>query len=295
MSLPPPSNNQAYVQVSALHAGSVDTPLAWVLEGAGDERVTVPALSFLVRHSTKSDVKLLFDLGIPKDPESSPPALLKHIVGKLGFRIFVPQDAVAALAKGGLQPTEITHVCYSHLHFDHIGDSPPFANATFLVGAAARPLVENGYPKNPDSPLPADLLPEGRTTFLDPSSWPPLGPFPHALDFFGDGSVYLVEAPGHFPGHLNLLARTSPDGGWIYLAGDSAHHWKLITGEGRIAKTAHFGCAHLDVGKAEEHIGRIRTLMKENPRVRVILAHDTPWFEQNKDGEAFWPGTIPSL
>ncbi|KAI0371118.1 Metallo-hydrolase/oxidoreductase [Pilatotrama ljubarskyi] len=295
MSLPAPSANQPYVQVSALYAGSVDVPVAWVLDGVEeDERMTVPALAFLIRHPAKSD-KLLFDLGIRPDWQNLPPPLTKYVVDHLGFRISVPQDAVTALAKGGLEPTDITHVCYSHLHFDHIGDSAPFTNATFLVGQAAQPVVADGYPKNPNAPVAADLLPEGRTTFLDPASWPPLGPFPHVLDFYGDGSLYIVDAgSGHFPGHLNVLARTSADGGWVYLAGDSAHHWSLITGEGKIAKTAHFGCAHIDVAAAEEHMSRIRTLMKENPRVKVILAHDVPWYEQSKNGPAFWPGSIES-
>ncbi|KAI0666554.1 beta-lactamase-like protein [Trametes maxima] len=295
MSLPPPSNNQAFLTVSALDAGSVDTPLAWMLDGMKDERVIAPALAFLLQHTGKED-KFVFDLGIPSDWQNLPPTLLKRVVDHLGFRITVEQDAIAALAKSGLLPTDITHVCYSHLHFDHIGDPKPFTNATFLVGELARPIIANGYPKNPNAPVPADFLPDARTTFLDATNWPPLGPFAHALDFYGDGSLYIVDAgPGHFPGHLNVLARTSVDGGWIYLAGDSAHHWSLITGEGRIAKTAHLGCAHLDVTAAEDHIARIRVLMKENPRVRVVLAHDVPWYEKNKGGSAFWPGAIESL
>ncbi|KAI0356383.1 Metallo-hydrolase/oxidoreductase [Trametes cingulata] len=296
MSLPPPSANQAYVQVSALYAGSVNVPVAWVLDGVpDDERMTVPALAFLIQHPSRPD-KLLFDLGIRPDWQNLPPALTKYVVDTLGFRIAVPQDAVAALAKGGLKPADVTHVCYSHLHFDHIGDSAPFTQATFLVGKAAQPSVEDGYPKNPNAVVAADLLPEGRTTFLDPADWPPLGPFPHALDFYGDGSLYIVDAgSGHFPGHLNILARTSADGGWVYLAGDSAHHWSLITGEGKIAKTPHLGCAHVDVAAAEEHMARVRTLMRENARVRVILAHDVPWFEENEGGPAFWPGSIESL
>ncbi|KAL1942792.1 hypothetical protein VTO73DRAFT_5032 [Trametes versicolor] len=293
MSLPAPSTNQAYVQASALIAGIVDTPLAWILEGAKpEERVIAPALAFLLRHPTNKDT-FLFDLGIRSDWENLPPAVVKYVVDILGFRVTVEQDAAAALAKGGLQPTDINHVCYSHLHFDHIGDSTPYTKATFLVGEGARPAVEDGYPGNPNATVLSNLLPEGRTTYLDSSSWPALGPFPHALDFYGDGSLYIVDAPGHFPGHINVLARTSADGGWLYLAGDSAHHWSLITGEGKIGKTAHLGCAHGDVPAAEAHIARIRTLM-ENPRVKVILAHDAPWYNENKDS-AFLPGVIPSL
>ncbi|KAI0674752.1 Metallo-hydrolase/oxidoreductase [Trametes maxima] len=296
MSLPPPANNQTYLTVSALDAGTIEAPLAWALEGAKDEeRIQLPSLAFLLRHTNKDD-KFLFDLGIPSDWQSAPPAVLKYLVEHLGFRLSLEQDAVEALAKGGLQPTGITHICYSHVHLDHLGDSKAFTKAEFLVGKLARPLVEDGYPGNQNSAVPSDLLPEGRTAFLDPTDWPPIGPFQHALDFYGDGSLYIIDAgSGHCPGHLNVLARTSPDGGWIYLAGDSAHHWALLTGEGRIAKHERYGCAHIDVAASEGHIARIRALMKENPRVRVLLAHDEPWYEKNKGGRAFWPGAIESL
>ncbi|KAI0644567.1 Metallo-hydrolase/oxidoreductase [Trametes meyenii] len=296
MSLPPPANSQAYLTVSALDVGTIDAPLAWALEGAKEEeRIQFPALAFLLRHTVKDD-RFLFDLGIPPDWQSLPEAVLKHLLDHLGFRLSLEQDAVAALAKGSLQPTDITHICYSHVHTDHLGDPKPFTKANFLVGKLARPLIEDGYPGNQNSAVPSDLLPEGRATFLDPTNWPPIGPFQHALDFHGDGSLYIIDAgSGHCPGHINVLARTSADGGWIYLAGDSAHHWALLSGEGRIAKHEHYGCAHIDVAAAEDHIGRIRALMKENPRVRVLLAHDVPWYEKNKGGHAFWPGAIESL
>ena len=296
MSLPPPSANQPFCNVSALQAGLVTVPLAWILDGVEDTvKITAPALCFLLRHSS-TDTTFLVDLGVHKDWERSlPPGLVKRLTETLGFEPDATQDVVEALAKGNTKPTDITYVLLTHLHFDHTGDASRFPTSTFLTGEGSRALVADGYPKNPNSPVTQDVVPEGRTRYLNPESWPTLGPFPHALDFYGDGSLYIVDAGhGHIPGHLNVLARTSADGGWIYLAGDSAHDWSILTGEGKIGKHSVFGCAHIDVAAAEEHIARIRQLMKE-PRVRVLLAHDRPWFEKNKDGPAFWPGKIESL
>ncbi len=47
-----------------------------------------------------------------------------------------------------------------------------------------------------------------------------------AVDFFGDGSFYLLDTPGHAVGHMCGLARTtaSPDATFIFLGGDCAHH-----------------------------------------------------------------------
>jgi hypothetical protein len=46
-----------------------------------------------------------------------------------------------------------------------------------------------------------------------------------AVDFFGDGSFYLLDTPGHAVGHLAGLARTTsnPDS-FIMMGGDLCHH-----------------------------------------------------------------------
>ena len=297
--LPADKPGQAYCLVSALEAGFCELPLEYLIDTAKPgERANLPCLAFLLRH-TKTNETFVFDLGIRKDHENFTPAYLERI-RHMTFKLAVPSDAADALAKGGLAPHDITYVCYSHLHFDHVGDRTPYTRATFLVGADARPLVEAGYPHDAQSLFDVAVLPtDGRTRWLDPSDqgWQPLGPFPHALDFYGDGSLYVVDAgAGHMPGHLNVLARTSDDGGWIYLAGDAAHDHRLLTGAARIPEHDVFGCAHRDKAQAALHIARIRRLAETYPRVRVMLAHDVPWYELVREsGRGFWPDTIDSL
>lgn len=294
--LPPPAEDQAYVDVSALRAGMIEIPREWVIDTAKPgERINLPALSFLLRHS-KTGETFLFDLGIRKDWQNISPGAAAR-VQHMQFAIDVPQDVVDSLRAGGLAPDDIAHVCLSHLHLDHIGDPALFPASTFVVGAGAREVLARGHPHTPDAVVPADLLPAGRTRFLALARCPPLGPFAHALDFFGDGSVFVVDAgAGHAPGHVNVLARTSPDGAWLLLAGDSAHDRALLRGEAHIARHAVFGCAHVDVEKAADHIARIRRLMQEEPRVQVIIAHDRPWYDENNDKNVWFPGgKIPPL
>ncbi len=50
-----------------------------------------------------------------------------------------------------------------------------------------------------------------RELSYEKDEWKPWGPFEKAFDFFGDGSFWLVNAPGHMPGHLSGLARTGAD------------------------------------------------------------------------------------
>lgn len=50
-----------------------------------------------------------------------------------------------------------------------------------------------------------------------------------ALDYFGDGSFYLLDSPGHAIGHMCGLVRTttSPDT-FVLLGGDICHHGSIL-------------------------------------------------------------------
>ena len=48
-----------------------------------------------------------------------------------------------------------------------------------------------------------------------------------ALDYFNDGSFYLLSAPGHSLGHINALARTTSDS-FLYFASDTYHHSSVL-------------------------------------------------------------------
>lgn len=295
MSLPPPNSNQPYCTVSALEGGTLSLDYAAFNDNAIPGEIhRVPSLSFLLRHSANKK-RLVFDLGIRKDWQNLPPIILRW---NEDFLSEVEQDVVESLAKGGLTPDDIDTVCLSHVHWDHHGHAPSFPQSKFVVGGDTLKFIESsGFyseSQNPESPFPEDLLPMKDTHFLgEDVKWERVGPFPRAHDFYGDGSLYIIDAAGHTPGHINLLARTSADGAWIYLAADSAHHFNLITGKSNIA-CGPDGCAHMSKELAEDTIRRIREVMVD-PRVRVMIAHDKAWYDDNKDGVAFFPGAIPSF
>ena len=62
-----------------------------------------------------------------------------------------------------------------------------------------------------------------------------IGPFT-GIDYFGDGSFYLINAPGHSQGHICGLVRTTskPDT-FILLGADACHH----NGEFRPSESRH--------------------------------------------------------
>lgn len=293
MQLPSHATNQSYCTVSALEAGHIFLNPALVIDNApSEEPRRTPSLSFLLQHSTNGK-KFLFDLGLRKDWKNLPGAIVTVI--EAFAKVEIPQDVVESLAKGGLSPADIDTVCLSHCHFDHCGDPRLFADRDFIVGGDTPKLFEGGgWPQKSDSHFAEDLLPSGTRFLGEDIDWQPIGPFPRAYDFYGDGSLYVIDAPGHIHGHVNLLARTSADGGWIYLAGDTAHHWNLITGKSGVACHPLTGCIHQDKELAEQMIKRVRDLTQME-RVRVLLAHDIPWYEENKEGPAFFPGKIEGL
>jgi glyoxylase-like metal-dependent hydrolase (beta-lactamase superfamily II) len=83
-----------------------------------------------------------------------------------------------------------------------------------------------GYPANPKSPIRESDY-NGRSLreirFDGPDALR-IGKFP-AVDYFGDGSFYLLDSPGHAIGHLCGLARTTVDPPtFVMMGGDICHY-----------------------------------------------------------------------
>lgn len=78
-----------------------------------------------------------------------------------------------------------------------------------------------GYPTDPDSrTLDTDF--EGRNVVeIEFSDDFKIGQY-QAHDYFGDGSFYILNVPGHATGHISALARTTKDT-FAFLGGDVCH------------------------------------------------------------------------
>jgi glyoxylase-like metal-dependent hydrolase (beta-lactamase superfamily II) len=199
--------------------------------------------------------------------------------------------------------------------WDHVGTPEDFTSSQFVVGSGTIHLLENGAPPHyPVEIFDPDLLPRDRTKELPPTSststtanasqtthtWSSLATFPNAIDFFGDGSLYVIDTPGHLFGHVNLLARLGPNK-WAYLGGDCCHDYRILTGEKDVAlyDDGHgaLRSVHVDTDAAKESIKRIKPLMPGGElladgvnQVEVIVAHDGGWRDRNK--ARFFPGTL---
>lgn len=171
-------------------------------------------------------------------------------------------------------------------------------------------LANGAGPHYPAEIFNQDELPTDRTFELPPADsstasivskqqtdhkWQPIGPFPAAIDYFDDGSLYIIDTPGHITGHVNLLARTGP-GRWTFLGGDCCHDARILTGESGIAlyDDGHGGMrsVHMDTEKATSSLEKIKQLKASanDGKIEIIIAHDKEWMESNKS--RFLPGTL---
>ncbi|KAK2010865.1 metallo-beta-lactamase superfamily protein [Colletotrichum eremochloae] len=193
----------------------------------GHKVINFCSLAFLLENE-KLGKKALFDLGVRKDYWNLPRAAQQGVLGPdsviFGMRVEKGIDEV--LKDGGVEPESIDFCIWSHAHFDHRGDVSVFPKSTTLVTGPGY-FSSKGRPGGPDDPQAAIEF-EGRLLKeADFGSGLMVGKF-KAQDFFGDGSLYLLEAPGHQPEHICALARTKPSsssGGatFVFLGGDICH------------------------------------------------------------------------
>lgn len=323
-------NLPTVVSVHALRAGYLTLPERLFITPIEDpdQRKTVPSLSFLIQHqspATGKITRLVFDLGIRREPELYAESIRRHTSTRQPLAGY--PDVTQSLETGGLSSSDIDFVILSHVHWDHVGMPSDFPDSRFIVGngsigllTGTRTITNGGH-----SIFEHDLLPIDRTMELcakdSPYScgdktghhkspgfpfsrpfWQPLEDIPHTIDVFSDRSVYIVDAPGHLPGHINLLCRVSacPDR-YVYLGGDGCHDRQILTGQKEIAEWEDHNypnqtcCIHADRTQAMQTLQMIRKLEEGKTslgQVEVIFAHDAEWAKiASKEGK-FFPGSI---
>ncbi|EPQ56220.1 Metallo-hydrolase/oxidoreductase [Gloeophyllum trabeum ATCC 11539] len=218
----PPSN--ATVDVKILNAGNLHLAASLFMRPVvpGHENFVIPIYAFLVEHPAK-DKKVLFDLGVRKRLEELSPAT-SRVLEALRCTADVEKDVATQLTEGGVNLASVNAIIWSHTHYDHTGDTSTFPGTTeLIVGPGTKAHVLPPYPENPNGSLLASDLEGRKVTELTSEDFTlTLGNF-RAHDYFGDGSFYLVNTPGHCPGHITALARTTPTT-FILLGGDTCHH-----------------------------------------------------------------------
>ncbi len=118
------------------------------------------------------------------------------------------------LAKVHLTPDNIKYVGISHYHGDHVGQVDLFPKSTLLIGKGDWDVLTDPAKANPMAPA---------TTFAPwISGGSKVEPVTGDRDVFGDGTVVMLNTPGHTPGHHSLLVKLRKKG-YVLLTGDLTH------------------------------------------------------------------------
>lgn len=151
---------------------------------------------------------------------------------------------------------DVKYVGISHFHADHTGQLVALKNATLLIGKGdwdgitASPPMAGANAKGF-----AEWIAEKRKVETQSAD----------KDVFGDGSVMMLRAPGHTPGHSVLLVRLKAMGP-VLLSGDAVHFLENYTFMGVPG-------FNFDRAQTLASIQRLKE-METNLKATLIIQHD---------------------
>jgi glyoxylase-like metal-dependent hydrolase (beta-lactamase superfamily II) len=165
-------------------------------------------------------------------------------------------SVVDQLAKLGVKPEQIQYVGISHYHGDHTGQVASFPQATLLIGQGDWNAITAPKPAaGVNAPPFAHWISGGGK----------VEPLPADKDVFGDGSVIILNTPGHTPGHHSLLVKLREKGNFL-ITGDLVHFHENYNSN---------GVPWFNVSRADTlaSIDRFKKLA-QTFRATVIIQHD---------------------
>ena len=170
---------------------------------------TLTGSCYLIRHN---DQLMLWDTGFPE-------ALLNAKFNNDPISPRLNRTLVDQLKQIKIKPEDIDIVGISHYHGDHIGQAIKFPKAKLMIG-------EGDWDVLKQTPPPSDIDTTAFTPWLKGNA--PVDTVAVDRDVFGDGSVMMVNTPGHTPGSHSLLVRL-PKFGPVILSGDTVHFNEQVT------------------------------------------------------------------
>jgi N-acyl homoserine lactone hydrolase len=161
------------------------------------------------------------------------------------------------LAKLELKPENIKYIGISHYHGDHVGQVDLFPKSTLLIGKGDWEALTDPAKKQAMA-NPATFAP-----FISGGS--KVEPVAYDQDVFGDGTVVMLNTPGHTPGHHSLLVKLK-EKGYVLLSGDLAHFQENYDTNG----VPMFNVDHAVTTSSLDRFKKIAA----NLKATVIIQHD---------------------
>ena len=165
-------------------------------------------------------------------------------------------SVVDQLAQLGVKPEQIQYVGISHYHADHTGQVASFPQSMLLIGKGDWDAITSPKPAaGVNAPPFAHWI--GGAGKVEP--------LPTDKDVFGDGTVLILNTPGHTPGHHGLLVKLKEKGN-VLITGDLVHFRENYDGNG----VPWFNTSRAD---SLASIDRFKKLAA-NFKATVIIQHD---------------------
>jgi len=199
------------VQLYAMNCGNAEFGDVGMFADDGSmngQSRTLVVPCYLIRHPSGD---LLWDSGFTDQIAAMPGGRME--LPQMGATVIMPASLQSQLQQLSLTPADIEFVSFSHQHGDHTGNGNLFAASTWIVDADERAYMFSDEARAAQSFAGYSQLENARTRTIE-------GDSDH--DVFGDGSVIIVQTPGHTPGHTILRVQLA-NAGTVLLTGDMYH------------------------------------------------------------------------
>ncbi len=263
------------MKLSFISTGYGKVPLGLFVQGGGWKTVRFPILCAVIE---RDDGLVLFDTGIGTRIEEDFKPLAHRgnwFFSKAMMRTeFEPaRDAlVNQLPAAGYDPAEVRYAIISHLHWDHAGGMRDLPGTRFIINrlewdeaTTRRGIAAGAYIRGQFEGAGLD------TQLISTDPEKPYLSFPASCDVFGDGSMVLVDVPGHAPGQLGMVVNL-PSGRRFFLTGDSFYFPDSL--ERRAPKSWLMRALVKEGPESGETLERLWQLTKDEPDLEMVPCHD---------------------
>lgn len=237
------------------------------LFGKKSERLWLPVSAYFVEHPQG---KFLIDCGWGRDMSPhgkyDQKAQIKALGSRLLYKINQGKVEIGAavaeqLSAMGIKPEDLDYVLCTHLDCDHVSGLQSVKNAKKILVAAEEMACANKHRfVRYKSKWWNDV---NITEFAWNTEY---GPFGKAYDLFGDGSVLLVNIPGHSDGLFAVKIRNE-DGKYVLLVSDGGYaekSWQKMIRSG----------LYMDKEKQRRSLGWIHDESLNENCIKVLANHD---------------------
>jgi N-acyl homoserine lactone hydrolase len=248
------AESAANVRLYALDCGSITAKQLGLFSDTGEYDGKSGELAdpcFVIRHPKGV---LVWDTGL-----GDAIAAQKDGVTNGPFHIRVNVTLASQLEQMGLKPADVNFIAFSHFHFDHLGNALMFPDATWILSKAEHDAANAAPPVFNLSEDFRQKMSAARKEIITGDH-----------DVFGDGTVRILKAPGHTPGHQVLALRLQKSG-TVILSGDLYH----LRENRQFRRMPVFNSDRADTLASMD---RVETIVK-NTKARFVVQHDPTDFK----------------